>query len=64
MTKFVNSSLFGKSKGIKIAKRLSAIFFLTRRFHGNLKGTPTEYNLWLIVLLSINQNWAILLSVL
>ena len=28
----------------------------TRRFHGNLIGTPTEYNLGLIVLLSTNQN--------
>ena len=30
MTKFVNNSLFGKNKAIKIAKRLvlSAIFFL------------------------------------
>ena len=27
-----------------------------RRFHGNLIGTPTEYNLGLIVLLSTNQN--------
>ena len=35
-----------------------------RHFHGNLIGTPTEYNLGLIVLLSINQNWVILLSVL
>ena len=35
-----------------------------RRFHGNLIGTPTEYNLGLIVLLSTNQNWVILLSVL
>ena len=35
-----------------------------RRFHGNLIGTPTEYNLGLIVLLSTNQNGVILLSVL
>ena len=28
MTKFVNNSLFGKNKAIKIAKRLSAIFFV------------------------------------
>ena len=27
-----------------------------RRFHGNLIGTPTEYNLGLIVLLLTNQN--------
>ena len=27
MTKFVNNSSFGKNKAIKIAKRLSAIFF-------------------------------------
>ena len=27
MTKFVNNSLFAKNKSIKIAKRLSAIFF-------------------------------------
>ena len=27
-----------------------------RHFHGNLIGTPTEYNLGLIVLLSTNQN--------
>ena len=27
MTKFVNKSLFGKNKAIKIAKGLSAIFF-------------------------------------
>ena len=26
------------------------------RFHGNLKGTPTDYNLGLIALLSTNQN--------
>ena len=44
MTKFVNNSLFGKNKAIKIAKRLSARFFFTHRFHGNLIGTPTEYN--------------------
>ena len=56
MTKFVNNSLFGENKAIKIVKRLSAIFFLTRRFHGNLIGTPTEYNLGLIALLSTNQN--------
>ena len=36
----------------------------TLRFHENLTGTPTEYNLGLIVLLSTNQNWVILLSVL
>ena len=30
MTKFVSDSLFGKNKAIKIAKRLSAIFFLLR----------------------------------
>ena len=56
MTKFVNNSLFGKNKAIKIAKRLSAIFFLTHHFHGNLIGSPMEYNLGLIVLLSTNQN--------
>ena len=56
MTKFVNNALFGKNKAIKIANRLSAFFFLTRRFHGNLIGTPTAYNLGLIVLLSTNQN--------
>ena len=28
-----------------------------RRFHGNLIGTPTEYNLGLTVLLSTNQNF-------
>ena len=55
-TKFVNNSLFGKNKAITIAKRLSPIFFLTGRSHGNLIGTPTEYNLGLIVLLSTNQN--------
>ena len=27
-----------------------------RLFHGNLIGTPTEYNLGLIVMLSTNQN--------
>ena len=54
-TKFVNNSLGGKNKCIKIAKRLSAIFFLTRRFYGNLIGSSTEYNLGLIVLLSTNQ---------
>ena len=32
MTKFVNNSLFGKNKAIKIAKRLSAIFLLTFKF--------------------------------
>ncbi len=36
----------------------------TLRFHEKLIGTPTEYNLGLIVLLSTNQNWVILLSVL
>ena len=56
MTKFVNNSLLVKNKAIKIAKPLSAIFFLTRRFHENLIGTPTEYNLGLIALLSTNQN--------
>ena len=35
-----------------------------RRFHGNLIGTPTEYNLGVLVLLSTNQNIVILLSVL
>ena len=35
-----------------------------RRFHENLIGTPTVYNLGLIVLLLTNQNWVILLSVL
>ena len=35
-----------------------------RRFHGNLIGTSTEYNLGLIVLLSTNQDCVILLSVL
>ena len=34
------------------------------RFDGNLTGTPTEYNLALIVLLSEQYNRAILLSVL
>ena len=29
----------------------------TLRFHGNLIGTPTEYNLGLVVLLSTNQNY-------
>ena len=48
MTKFANDSLFGKNKAI--------IMPLTRRFHGNLIGTPTKYNLGLIVLLSTNQN--------
>ena len=28
MMKFVNNSLFGKNKSIKIVKQLSAIFFL------------------------------------
>ena len=28
MAKFVSSSLFGKNKAIKIAKQLSAIFFI------------------------------------
>ena len=32
MKKFVNNSLFGKNKGIKIAKRLSAILLLTFKF--------------------------------
>ena len=32
MTKFVNNSLFGKNKAIKIAKRLSAILLLTFKF--------------------------------
>ena len=32
MTKFVNNSLFGKNKAIKIAKRLSDIFLLTFKF--------------------------------
>ena len=32
MTKFVNSSLFGKNKAIKIVKRLSAIFLLAFKF--------------------------------
>ena len=32
MTKFVNNSLFGKNKAIKIAKRLSPIFLLTLKF--------------------------------
>ena len=32
MTKFVNNSLFGKNKAIKIAKRLSAIFLLMLKF--------------------------------
>ena len=36
----------------------------TLRFHGNLIRTPTEYNFGLIVMLSTNQNWVILLSVL
>ena len=36
----------------------------SRRFHGNLIGTPTEYNLGLTVLLSTNQNLVIFLSVL
>ena len=62
--KFVNNSLFGKNKAIKIAKRLSTIFFLMHDFHGNLIAIPTEYNLGLIVLFSTNQNWVILLSVL
>ena len=57
---FLNNSLFGKNKAIKIAKRLSAISFLTCCFHGNLIVTPTECNLGLIVLLSTNQNWVIL----
>ena len=35
-----------------------------RRFHGNLIGTPTEYNLGLIVLFSTNQNLVIFLTVL
>ena len=62
MTKFVNNSLFGKNKAIKIAKRLSDIFLLTFKFAAyasfpwKFKGTPTEYNLGLIVLLSTNQN--------
>ena len=30
MTKFVNNSLFGKNKAIKIVKRLSAIIFFLR----------------------------------
>ena len=41
---------------LKIAERLSAIFFLAHHFHGNLIGTPMEYNLGLIVLLWTNQN--------
>ena len=32
MTEFVNNSLFGKNKCIKIAKRLVAIFLLTFKF--------------------------------
>ena len=32
MTKCVNNSLFGKNKAIKIAKRLSSIFWLTFKF--------------------------------
>ena len=48
MTKFVNNSLFGKNKAIRMP--------LTRRFHAHLIGTPTKYNLGLIVLLSTNQN--------
>ena len=51
-----DETLFGKNKAIKMP--------LTRRFHGNLLGTHTEFNLGLIVLLSTNQTWVILLSVL
>ena len=55
MMKFVNDSLFGKNKAIRMP--------LTRRFHGNLIGTPTKYNLGLNVLLSTNPNLVILLRV-
>ena len=62
MTKFVNDSLFGKNKAIKIAKRLSAISFfgrsnlpLTRRFRGSLIGTPMEYHLGSAHLLIVKQ---------
>ena len=68
---FVNNSLFCKNKVNKLWSDCEPFFCwrsnlpLTHRFHGNLIGTPMEHNLGLIiVLLSANQNWVILLSVL
>ena len=58
-------NLGGQTKSIMVFSEL-AYLPLTRRFYGNqepvigscgnLIGTPTEYNLGLIVLLSANQN--------
>ena len=61
MPKFVNNSLFGKNKAIKIAKATVGHLFFLRVVS---IGTPLEYNLGLIVLLSTNQNLVILLNVL
>ena len=35
---------------------LQRLVMLTRRYHGNVIGSPTEYYLGLIVLLSTNQH--------
>ena len=49
---------------VVLLSNLPRLAALTRRCHRNVIGTPTEYNLGLIVLLSSNKKRVILLSVL